>query len=62
MTRPGAYVPNPVDDRELKTVISMALHKNQADVADVAAHHGVLEGGRHFLQKPVSVLALTEKV
>lgn len=30
--------------------------------ADVIAHHGVLDEGIHFLQKPFSVLSLTEKI
>lgn len=29
---------------------------------DVIAHHGVLEDGVHFIQKPFSVQTLTEKV
>jgi two-component system cell cycle sensor histidine kinase/response regulator CckA len=30
--------------------------------ADVIAHHGVLEGGIHFLQKPFTVDELSAKV
>ena len=30
--------------------------------ADVIAHHGVLEDGVQFLQKPFSILTLAEKV
>jgi len=30
--------------------------------ADVIAHHGVLEPGVHFIQKPFSITALADKV
>jgi PAS domain S-box-containing protein len=49
-------------DKLLQLLPSLKVLYMSGHAHDVIAHHGVLEEGVHFLQKPFSVRALTSKV